>query len=101
MLSACAPHDCNDAPPQTAISCPVIADASPERRNAASAAISSGSIYRPIGGNRGDVRFRAGSFSMGVTVAAGAITLTVTPWAMASAAQLLANPVSAALQAAY
>jgi hypothetical protein len=78
-----------------------MADACVDTRNIASAATSSGSMYLPIGGIFGLVLDLAGSFSIGVAVAAGEITLTVTSRATHSAAQLRASPTSAALHAAY
>src|SRR5215475_2534110 len=55
----------------------------------------------PSGDSCGVAAWRAGSSSIGVSVAAGETTLTVTPEATTSAAQLRASAISAALLAAY
>src|SRR5205085_11631463 len=91
----------SEAPPQIAISCPVIAAASGESRNATSAATSSGRMRRPIGGITGGTAARAGSASIAVSVAAGATTFTVMPRGASSLAQDRARPASAALVAPY
>ena len=83
------------------MSCPVMAAASSESKKLTKPAISSGRISRPMGGRRGVVPVRAGSISMGVSVAAGDTRLTVTPEVIDSAAQLRANDTSAAFVAAY
>ena len=56
-----------------------MAAASSDSTKAASAATSSGRTNRPIGGVRGATAPRARSYSIGVSVAAGAMTLTVMP----------------------
>ena len=52
-------------------------------------------------GSTGAAAWRAGSTVIAVCVAAGETTLTVTPCATTSAAQLRDKPASAALVAAY
>src|SRR3954470_18743266 len=58
-------------------------------------------MKRPIGGFFGGTALRAGSSSIGVSVAPGATTLTVMPRGASSMAQDRASPTRAALLAAY
>ena len=94
-------HRGNDAPPQTVRTCPVIDFPWVPRRKDVRAPTSSGSTSLPSGGVAGDTVDLLGSTSMGVSVGPGATTLTVIRRGANSMAQLLANPVRAALVAAY
>ncbi len=90
-----------ELPPQMTICWPVMAPASGPSRKAVVAATSSGLTKRPIGGSRGGRALRAGSCSIGVSVAAGATTFAVMPRGASSSAQDRAMASSAALLAAY
>src|SRR3954469_8261036 len=90
-----------DAPPHTKILCPVMLAAASDRRNAVSAATSSGLTNRPIGGSFGWSLARWGSLSIGVSVPPGAPHFTVTLRGASSMAQERAKPTMAALLAAY
>ena len=76
---------------------PVMAAASGDSKKAVSAATSSGVTKRPIGGFFGAEPARSGSCRNGVSVAAGATTLTVIARGASSIAHERAMPKSAAL----
>ena len=71
-----------------------------DSRNAAVAATSSGRTSRLMGGMIGGVLARAGSCNIGVSMAPGAMMLTVICRAASSEAIDLENPISADLDAA-